>query len=168
MVANSLHDLCLMNSHSEKHNNHILKHIALHPEEASEECDEGSLPLHYLLRNQPPLHVVEALVDAYPEAVFCSETINHYLPLHVACRHGCDPDVVDFLIQLNPDALNRKTQNAFFCSLEQLLLLCLLHSLLKGSTCTELVEKLPKDHPNREALLELLDKYDDVSTAPMC
>eukprot|EP00978_Attheya_sp_CCMP212_P000001 scaffold9_cov58-Attheya_sp.AAC.1 len=89
MAWTELHDLCASPDSTPQHFVRLRLHIAWHPHEASEEYDDGSLPLHYLLRNNPPLEIVQDLVEAYPEAVFMAETMKGYYPLHVACRYGC-------------------------------------------------------------------------------
>lgn len=160
MVATYLHDLCSQNSRSEHHKDHVLDYLSLHREEAREECDDGRLPLHFLLQNRPSLELVSVLIEAYPESVYCYETVNFNFPLHIACRSGCDVDVVEYLILRNPSALKYKTHNAYFCCIEKLIFpLMLRSSLLSSYSCMDLVKKLPEDDPNRAPLLEVLNKH---------
>ena len=156
MVWTDLHTLSASPDHTRRHHELFLLYLAAHPHEASEEHDDGTLPLHLLLKNDAPLKLVMNLVEAYPEAVFEYETTKGYYPLHVACRSGCSVPVVDYLIQRNPKALHMRSQRSFICCLEVIVLLCM-GDTLKGWTCEDMVKALPEDHPNRAALLQLLD-----------
>jgi len=166
-----LHDLCCAEPlHSSEHFDAILRRTKEHPEEARSEDDEsGSLALHLLLKSDPPLRVVKALVEAYPEALF-EENQNGYLPLHVACRYGNSKEVVEYLIQQNPQAKTRSTQ-AGSAPLELFSWKKLwnnpsetAHYLMsggKGLSCQDLINKLPDDHPHRSPLLDLFDDGGD-------
>ena len=103
----------------------LIIYLLLHKDEAGQETDDGTLPLHLILRRSLPLRVVSALLDAYPEAMYCDETMLGYLPLHVACRSGCDVDVVQLLIESNPGALKHRTTRNFICCIHAYVLLCL-------------------------------------------
>lgn len=63
-----------------------------------------TLPLHAVLRQQPPTIIVSALIAAYPKAV--STKCDGELPLHVALHHGASLDVIQNLIVAYPKALN--------------------------------------------------------------
>jgi hypothetical protein len=158
MVWTDLHELCASPDHTKRHQELLLAYLRLHPEEASEEYDDGTLPLHHLLQNDPPLKLVTKLVEAYPESVFVDETIKGYYPLHVACRHGCSVPVVDYLINRNPQALYKKSRRFFICCIEEIILLCLGRGL-EGWSCEDMVKALPEGNPNRQPLLELLHSH---------
>ena len=90
-----LHDLCSGISHpADKHWESLLTHIDRFAEEAAEKDKFGHTPLHLLLRHNPPLAVVDALYEAYKDALCQAEDKTGYLPLHVACLMGCNVDVV--------------------------------------------------------------------------
>jgi len=61
--------------------------------------DAKLLPLHTAcMRSDIPVSVVNALIDAYPEAVFQPESAFQRLPLHCACRAGVDTAIVQALV----------------------------------------------------------------------
>jgi hypothetical protein len=62
---------------------------------------EHQLPLHEACKQQPPLDVVELLIDAYPSAL---KVKGHggYTPLHCAVSYGSSADVIAKLIQSYP------------------------------------------------------------------
>jgi len=169
-----LHNLCCAEPlHTNEHFDAILRRTREHPEEAKiEDNESGSLALHLLLRSDPPLHVVMALVEAYPEALF-EENKHGYLPLHVACRYGNSKEVVEYLIQQNPQAKTRSTQSGS-APLELFSWNNLwnnpyemAHYLMsggKGLSCHDLIKKLPDDHPHRSLLLDLFDDEGDESS----
>jgi ankyrin repeat protein len=148
-----LHDLCCAEPlHADAHFEAVLKRLQEHPEEAKKDDDDGNLALHLLLKADPPLPLVKALVEAYPEAPF-EENKHGYLPLHVACRYGNSVEVVEFLIEKNPQAKQRPTQGYFSWNLVEMA-----HYLMSGGqgmTCQDLIKKLPEDHPHRGPLLKL-------------
>ena len=63
------------------------------------------LPLHAVLRQQPPTIIVSALIAAYPKAV--STKCDGQLPLHIALKNGASLDVIQNLIVSYPKALNQ-------------------------------------------------------------
>lgn len=100
-----------------------LAEIEFHPHEAKVwesrpgffdgEHESTLLPLHIACSLHTPLHVVRAIVEAYPEALRMNESAFKRLPLHVACQFGERPDVIRYLVQedrasaLEPDILGR-------------------------------------------------------------
>ena len=83
--------------------------------------DASVLPIHEALVAGAPVHVIQALLEAYPDCVFCKESSYQRLPLHCACRKNAMPEVVDLLLKkyadasLTPDSLGRLPCK-FFCS----------------------------------------------------
>ena len=80
---------------------------------SAEEEEEGSaygcyrLPLHRCLRSKPPVPLVLALLDAFPDSAGCREKYGA-LPLHVACQAGASLDVVlELLTRYPPAAFER-------------------------------------------------------------
>lgn len=75
--------------------------------------DANVLPIHEALVAGAPTHIIQALLDAYPDCVFCKESSYQRLPLHCACRKNAVPEVVDLLLKkyadasLTPDSLGR-------------------------------------------------------------
>ena len=66
--------------------------------------DSKVLPIHEALVAEAPFNVIEALLYAYPDSVYCKESSYQRLPLHCACRKNARLDVVDLLCQQYPDA----------------------------------------------------------------
>jgi hypothetical protein len=66
--------------------------------------DSKVLPIHEALVAEAPIHVIEALLFAYPDSVYCKESSYQRLPLHCACRKNARLDVVDLLCQKYADA----------------------------------------------------------------
>mmetsp|Transcript_3239 Transcript_3239/g.3442 ORF Transcript_3239/g.3442 Transcript_3239/m.3442 type:complete len:191 (-) Transcript_3239:2740-3312(-) len=66
--------------------------------------DANVLPIHEALVAGAPYRIIEALINAYPDCVFCKESSYQRLPLHCACRKNAFPDVVNLLSRQYPDA----------------------------------------------------------------
>jgi hypothetical protein len=62
-----------------------------------------NLPLHEACRRQPPLRVVNLLLDMYDEAVLLPGQYG-FLPLHIACGSGASYEVVTRLLDAYPAA----------------------------------------------------------------
>ena len=75
--------------------------------------DANVLPIHEALVAGAPFPIIQALLNAYPDCVFCKESSYQRLPLHCACRKNAVPEVVDLLLRkyadaaLTPDSLGR-------------------------------------------------------------
>lgn len=67
--------------------------------------------VHYLCKCDPPLFIVEALVDANAEALYISNK-NMWQPLHMACRYGASNDVINYLYHRNPSAVWQTDTNS--------------------------------------------------------
>lgn len=88
--------------------NAVMQHLREYPQSArclhrnpnSVQCN---LPLHEACRMQPPLHIVNKLIDIYDEAVLTPGQYG-FLPLHVACGSGAGYDVVARLLDAYPAA----------------------------------------------------------------
>lgn len=83
--------------------------------------DANVLPIHEALVAGAPFHIIQALLEAYPDCVFCKESSYQRLPLHCACRKNAVPEVVDLLLKkyadasLTPDSLGRLPRKFYFC-----------------------------------------------------
>lgn len=75
--------------------------------------DANVLPIHEALVAGAPYAVIDALLIAYPDSVYCKESSYKRLPLHCACRKNAIPEVVELLLKhyadgaLAPDSLGR-------------------------------------------------------------
>ena len=66
--------------------------------------DANVLPIHEALVAGAPYNVIEALLNAYPDSVYCMESSYKRLPLHCACRKNAIPAVVELLLTRYADA----------------------------------------------------------------
>lgn len=66
--------------------------------------DSNVLPIHEALVAGAPYNVIEALLSAYPDSVYCMESSYKRLPLHCACRKNANPEVVELLLNRYADA----------------------------------------------------------------
>lgn len=66
--------------------------------------DSRVLALHEALVSAAPLDVIQALLEAHPDAVYSKESSYQRLPLHCACRRNADPNVIHLLLSRYADA----------------------------------------------------------------
>lgn len=66
-------------------------------------CNSNHTVLHYLCQFRPPLSVVKSIYKSHSKAIFQKDCKGRY-PLHIACKHGCTPDVVNYLLEKYPQA----------------------------------------------------------------
>ena len=82
--------------------------------------DASVLPIHEALVAGAPHNVIEVLLLAYPDSVYCKESSYQRLPLHCACRKNANVQGVDLLLKhysdaaLAPDSLGRLPCEYFF------------------------------------------------------
>jgi len=67
----------------------------------------SQLPLHLAIVCGAPFSVVGRLIEAYPQAVRCTDD-QRMLPLHLALRHNACDDVVAYLLMQFPESVNAK------------------------------------------------------------
>jgi Ankyrin repeats (3 copies) len=76
-----------------------LSRITTHPEECRVRCSESRNPLHVACNNDAPVVVIQALLEAYPEASIATGSSNMN-PLHIACSsRNASVHVVRVLLQ---------------------------------------------------------------------
>jgi hypothetical protein len=80
----------------------ILYSVFLHPEYCALSDKEGNYPIHLAVSNAYPINVIEAIIEAYPEAVKLSNSSFKSTPLHLAMPTSFD--VVKKLVCLYPFA----------------------------------------------------------------
>lgn len=85
----------------------VIQRLREYPEEAKFLDDFGLSPLHRACFRDAPVHVVEALVEAFPEATTMQDRCNFsgLTPLHAAC-HYCSVSVVRCLLRSNPSTIH--------------------------------------------------------------
>ena len=77
----------------------LMRRIVTHPREASYKDKCKNTPLHVSCRRQPPPEVVEALLNANPDAL-TSKTVDGMTPLHFCCFCGSEPSTIDKVLLL--------------------------------------------------------------------
>ena len=94
--------------------NKVLKILSFNPKLAQpcesscrENCTQLHSPLLLACKLNPPLDVVNSLLQAYPDASVETDCENK-LPLHVACEFGAHPAVINTLLKANIDAAMEK------------------------------------------------------------
>ena len=91
----------------------VISRLEMNPDEASEElvgvmtrggflASSCMTPLHYACERKPPVEVVQALIEANPEAVTKRMMPGGCLPLHIACTWHSSPEVVSALLSAGP------------------------------------------------------------------
>jgi len=77
--------------------------------------------LHIACENHPPCHIVKLLCQVQPNAVMSCHADNNddrgqgWYPLQTAIRHGANPDVIEYLINHNPDATKEAVNQISVC-----------------------------------------------------
>lgn len=90
---------------------YLKSHLSQHPSEASETDRFGVTALHHAIRKHSSerrhrdisLHVMERLVELYPEGIRKVDSMNGCNALHLACLVD-DYQVVDMILKVDPDA----------------------------------------------------------------
>jgi hypothetical protein len=79
----------------------VVKHLRWSPSIAHyrDEDRHDMWILHFVCALQPPLHVVEAVLKANPDAIFKKSLISEITPLMVACGRNASPEVIRRLVQ---------------------------------------------------------------------
>lgn len=133
-------------------------------------------PLHYACERKPPMEVVEALIEANPEAITERMMPGGALPLHIACTWQSSPNVVSALLAADPttakvvDELgNRPLHASCFSGAD----ISVVHDLLatypkavlcrnnQGSQPIDICRRL-KHHNRRTVMTALLDKKEYI------
>ena len=70
-----------------------------------QECDEfhGMTILHAVVKYHPPLHILDAMIDAHGDALKGQDCVGR-TPLHVACGSGVDDMIIRRLVKAYPEA----------------------------------------------------------------
>jgi len=114
----------------------VILNESLKRREAKYRDADGLYPLHWAAAGNPPLAVMERLMDLYPSAIRRADREGS-LPLHFAACYGASMDVISQLIKQYPEALTRQDRygrTAFY------------HCTDKASQLSVL-QLLSQDHP---------------------
>jgi len=114
----------------------------------------GNLILHETCKQNPPIDVVEALVEANDKAVTTKGNAG-FLPFHYACAHGASIETIRFLYSLHPDAARAVDDDEGILPLhlacmtgttKEDVYMCLLTSYPEGSMVRDDFGRLPVDY----------------------
>jgi hypothetical protein len=75
----------------------LIRRISSHPKEACYKDKCKNMPLHVACRRQPPPEVVEALIQANPDALV-SQTLDGLTPLHFSCFCGSAAETIQLVL----------------------------------------------------------------------
>jgi hypothetical protein len=139
-------------------------------------ANTGMTALHYACERDPPLPVVQALIEAHPMAVLTRCMPGGALPLHIACTWHCSPAVVDALVAADPGGCKMRDElgnvalhSACFSGADAAVVATLLETDPKavvarnhqGSRPVDICQRLR--HDNRKLVISLLTrKREDV------
>mmetsp|Transcript_17258 Transcript_17258/g.25292 ORF Transcript_17258/g.25292 Transcript_17258/m.25292 type:complete len:236 (+) Transcript_17258:42-749(+) len=103
----------LLNYILEENWNAVIGHVQNVPQDARRWTNVGIdgkhqtrlLPLHKACAYKPPVSVIDALLQAHPQAAREKQSIFGRIPLHVACMKGSSFEVIRMLIQVYPEGV---------------------------------------------------------------
>ena len=77
-----------------------------------QKCDEfnGMTLLHAVVKNKPPLHILDAMIYAHSDALKGQDCVGR-TPLHVACGTGADAQIVRCLVKAFPQACDLQDED---------------------------------------------------------
>ncbi len=162
----------------------MLARLECNASEASEElpvttrggfvASAGFTPLHYACERRPPIEVVQAFIEASPEALTRKLMPGGCLPLHIACTWHASSVVVSALLSAEPAAAgvpdelgNIPLHSACFSGALAPIVDALLRSFPKGVLARNNQGSLPIDickrlrHENRKSIMALLSTRKD-------
>lgn len=114
----------------------------------------GNFLLHEVCKKNPPIDLVEALLESNQEAV-TAKGHSGYLPFHYACAHGASIDVIKLLLSLHPEAIKVADDEEgilplhLACKLgitKEDVYMCLLTAYPEGSMVRDQYNRLPMDY----------------------
>mmetsp|Transcript_11082 Transcript_11082/g.16707 ORF Transcript_11082/g.16707 Transcript_11082/m.16707 type:complete len:234 (-) Transcript_11082:29-730(-) len=77
-----------------------------------QKCDEfnGMTLLHAVVKYNPPLHILDAMIDAHSDALMGQDCVGR-TPLHVACGTGADAEIIRLLVEAYPQACDLQDED---------------------------------------------------------
>lgn len=133
----------------------FLQLLQMYPRSASIPCPKniqstakGNFMLHEACRNSPPLRVISALVDEYPDAVKAKGG-KGYLPLHYACATDASTEVVQKLLDAFPASIRMRDTND---------LMIPIHFACKWGASPDIVEILAAAYPEGKTVRDIYAK----------
>ncbi|KAK1733178.1 ankyrin repeat domain-containing protein [Skeletonema marinoi] len=77
-----------------------------------QKCDEfnGMTLLHAVVKYNPPLHILDAMIDAHGDALMGQDCVGR-TPLHVACGTGASAEIIRRLVKAYPQACDLQDED---------------------------------------------------------
>ena len=77
-----------------------------------QKCDEfnGMTLLHAVVKYNPPLHILDAMIDAHGDALMGQDCVGR-TPLHVACGTGASAEIICRLVKAYPQACDQHDED---------------------------------------------------------
>ena len=114
----------------------------------------GNFLLHEVCKKNPPMDIVEALIESNEEAV-TTKGHSGYLPFHYACAHGASIELIRLLLSLHPEAIKAVDDEEgilplhLACKLgitKEEVYMCLLMAYPESSMIRDQYGRLPMDY----------------------
>jgi hypothetical protein len=139
--------------------NDLMERLQSHPSDAAIVASEGvssaqgNYALHEVCKNQPPIKVIERLLEANPDAIKAKGRWG-YTPLHYACSSGASPEVVARLIKAYPTSTRTRDESNEFLPIHlaakwgaaEDVIISILTTYPEGCFLKDSVGKTPMDH----------------------
>jgi hypothetical protein len=120
-------------------------------------------PLHWILREHPPVEIVEKMTGIAPMILLMKDNYG-MLPLHVACRSGASLEVLLFIVKSYPESVTDVDDNGRIplhhaCDKGALpeVLKLLLEAWPQSLDVKDCYEKTPLDYASTDIVLLLRD-----------
>jgi len=133
----------------------LMEHLNYYPRAAAFPCPKnlrtstkGNLMLHEACRNNPPLKVVDVLINAYGDAAKAKGG-KGYLPIHYACATGASAEVIERLINIFPASIRTRDTND---------LMIPLHFACKWGAQSDVIELLIRTYPEGKQVRDIYAK----------
>ena len=90
----------------------VMQHVQEHAEDA--QWSDGhwhETPLHLACQQNAPIHVIRAVIQAYPPALLIPNGATHKdLPIHIACRYQVHEEILRELLKEYPETALGQTK----------------------------------------------------------
>jgi hypothetical protein len=114
----------------------------------------GNLLLHEACKKNPPMDIIEALIESNETAV-TTKGNSGYLPVHYACAHGASIQLIQLLLSIHPEAVGAVDDEEGILPLhlacrsgmtKEDVFMCLLVAFPEGSMVRDDYGRLPIDY----------------------
>jgi hypothetical protein len=105
-VSSDLWDLVIFSNWEQ-----VLHHVKVHPNDAQWTDGHYHESVLYLAcQHNPPVYVIEAILDAYHAAPIIRNSREHDFPIHIACQYQLDSAVLRALVKDHPQTAVEQTR----------------------------------------------------------